>query len=155
MQQKLGEKSPMVFFSLRHHYSKMAPLRIEVIGENQPSEQSIEEIHSLLKENRPFLLAVFASWCSHCVTVKKAHWPNFKASKEGKQIPIVELDYAAYSSIAKSKQFKDCLFAKIMQKSVRSFPFVALVKNSPSEVNVRVYEEYPMDAQKLSAFAAM
>ena len=122
----------------------MPPIRV--------NGDDLDGIHALLKDNEPFLLTVFADWCGHCVRLKESQWPSFLASAQG---AVVELDYEAFSEISKDKFYKDCLFAKILKKSVSSFPFVALVKNSPSEVNVRIYDgSYPIDAAKLSAFVA-
>lgn len=116
----------------------------------------IAKVHTLLGSNDAFLLVVMAEWCSHCRRLKDNHWPAFVAASENK-INMVELDYTTYGDLIKEKSnLKDCLFSKLLKKSVHSFPYVALVQKSSAAVNVRLYDgDYPITSATLATFCGI
>lgn len=116
----------------------------------------VAKVHTLLGSGEGFLLVVMADWCGHCRRLKDNHWPAFVGAAENK-MHVVELDYGTYKDLIKEKSLQDCLFSKLLQKSVNSFPYVALIQKSEQQsgsiVNVRMYDGvYPITSATLQSF---
>ena len=118
------------------------------------SAADLAKVHDLLNANSKFMLVVMADWCGHCVRLKNGPWQEFVASPAARKLHIVELDYDAYTKVAQNDKLGDCVFAKLLKKSVQSFPYVAMVQQTPEAVNVKMYDgAYPVNAVELHKFA--
>jgi thiol-disulfide isomerase/thioredoxin len=104
--------------------------------------------HEKLESGEPFITAVFANWCPHCVKMKPL-WAEFKTQS---LIPIATFDYDAYRRIVAEHS---CDTSRMLASSVSSFPHVALVRKIDNRIAVHVYDGvYPMTMKSLNTWVA-
>jgi thiol-disulfide isomerase/thioredoxin len=112
---------------------------------------------NLLDAGKQFALAAFMPWCGHCERLTEPQAPA-RASEwdrvvEKSPLSIVRVDESAYNRMTNAKE--QCDLSRILSKSVRSFPFVALVKKDlqNNKINVFAYDgPYPMTAESILNF---
>ena len=101
-----------------------------------------------MNSGKPFVTAVFASWCPHCVKMKGT-WAEFSSKCE---LPVSTFDYDTYRAVISSHK---CDVARMLSTSVTSFPHVALVLKDANRIGVHVYDGvYPMTLASLTSFVA-
>lgn len=121
-----------------------------------------QEVHTdMLDKGKPFVIAVFADWCSHCVRLtspqpgkKMSEWDHFlkDSTKYLGKTPVVELTYDMMSNLTRNKS---CELGRVLAASATSFPFLAIAKKDlvKNKINVHVYDEsYPMTAMSIKTF---
>ena len=116
-------------------------------------------IHTgLLDNGAPFVVAVFADWCSHCTRLttpqpgqSKSQWAMF-LENQGNKYPVVDMNYDSYMQVKKNT---GCDLGRMLNASVQSFPFVAIAQKDviQNKISVHVYDgAYPMTADSIIEF---
>ena len=120
--------------------------------------------HTNLDSGKPFMVAVFAAWCPHCVRMtepsageKQSQWASFVSKFEkqyGTKVPILEVKYEDLELLKTNSP--NCELSKILASAVTSFPHFSVVMKDKraKKINVHVYDgPYPMTADTLMQFS--